>query len=151
MTKSTIRISLRKPQATRHVCPTSGRAISFKYECAAPPIIAFVRLSNWVKTLVNQATEDGKGEDAWQAPHSVSLEFQVSADGTPGSYVGSVCMTMSCSQVVLLTRYLSRFDEEVWLRKRKLDDAPYWQIFAESLGNQGAKLRELVDAFPRDL
>lgn len=147
MTKSTIRINLRKPQATRHVCPTSGRAISFNYECSAPPTIAFVRLSAWVKTLVRQATEDGKGEDAWQAPHSVSLEFQVSRDDASVQLVGSYCMTMSCSQVVLLTRYLSRFDEKVWLRKRKLDDAPFWRANAESLRNRAIQLSELVDAF----
>lgn len=125
--KSSIRIELRKPQATRHVCPTSSRPTVFKYDCRSDYRVVLVRAYSWLKKLVADATRDGAGEDAWQAPHHVTIRLIVSDMAGTELAEHHVSATLTCSQTVLLARYLSRFDEVVSFRKR-VKDLPEWDL-----------------------
>lgn len=133
MTKSTIRITLRKPQMTRHVCPTSSRTATYNYDCEAASIVAFVRVKSWAECLVRDAIKDGSGDEMEQAPHSVVLELEVTSLEDGDIIQHFVCATMSCHQVCLLSRYLSRFDQKVALRRRRRDVGSIpWQLIPYS-------------------
>lgn len=119
MTKSMIRIELRKPQSERHVCPTSRRPIVFRMKHEGNSKQILHATTNWLSKLVDRCVGDSLGADAWHGSHRCTLTVRVSSDD--GCDVESVLLAeLNCSAVVLLSRNLSRFEREVsrlWLLK----------------------------------
>jgi len=132
--KSVIRIELGKPQATRHVCPTSGRPVTFILEFTGRYRQVCAASSLWLNSLWDEAKRDSAGPDGWTGSHRVQLTLRVSSPGEE-DFEAIIVGQLSCSAVVLLSRNLSRLEREVYRRHLRETAADIWELIPYSFAN----------------
>lgn len=129
--KSVIRIELGKPQATRHVCPTSGRPSSFIMEFVGRYRQVCAASSLWLNSLWDKAKRESEGPGGWTGSHRVQLTLRVSSPGEE-DYEAIIIGQLNCSAVVLLSRNLARIEREVERRHRLEPQVELWDLIPYS-------------------
>lgn len=113
--KSTIRIELRKPQSTRHVCPVGGRPVYFNLEYIGRTRTVLGPLNHWLNRLWSDSLRDGSDSSCWTGSHHAVLTARVSGlDGAEHELI--VAGHLTCSAISLLTRSIARFERDVYRR-----------------------------------
>lgn len=119
-----ILVQVRKPQLHRHVCPTSSRSVSFRFECLDNTRTVAGCLRRWVSSLVDHWSTDGYvGYDA----HTVHISAKI-RKGKEVHPVIDARLELSCSDLVLFTRDLARLERHVYREWLRLRSNAAWEL-----------------------
>lgn len=127
MTKSQLAIRLSSKKLDRRVSPMRFRPQTYRFKYLESPRKTFIRAKQYTESVLNSAVYDC-GEDTgshWTSTHLVTLEVIVTDHDVSHSSVTQ--QTLNGSQLVLLTRYLARFADEV--ARRTEEKRSSWPLF----------------------